>query len=95
LFFCYRWKERSSFPPGRDDQNQGGYTERPGWSAGGATKSGSIDLPIAFPTAGIFGTATSMGTAGKIGCNTVANTYIGVVTEGISNLYTYILAFGY
>ena len=74
---------------------QGGYTERQGWSSGGAAKTGTIDLPIPFPTAAIFGLATAMGTNGKIGSNNVTKTYISVVTDGVSNLYTYILAFGY
>ena len=74
---------------------QGGYIERQGWSPGGADKTGTVDLPMAFPSFARFGVATAMGTAGDIGCSSVTKTSATIRTSGITNLYTYLLAFGY
>ena len=75
--------------------DQGGYIERQGWSPGGADKTGTVDLPMAFPSFARFGVATAMGTAGDIGCSSVTKTSATIRTSGITNLYTYLLAFGY
>ena len=75
--------------------SQGGYIERQGWSSGGADKTGTVDLPMAFPSFARFGVATAMGTAGVIGCSSVTKTTATIRTSGITNLYTYLLVFGY
>ena len=74
---------------------QGGYIERQSWSPGGAGKTGTVELPMAFPSFARFGVATAMGTSGSVGCSSVTKTTATIRTSGITNLYTYLLVFGY